>query len=153
MRESNERRHRDRAGPCVVCGGPIDPAKRVTTLYCSKSCQMRGMMRKRRMMSIGLTRDGFDRLRAAQDDRCAICDDTCDRLVMDHDHATGAFRGLLCRSCNLLLGHAHDDTSILRAAIEYLGRTRVRSVDSDAAGDQPAEGDASSPARSTLDSN
>ena len=40
-----------------------------------------------------------DKLRAWHDGRCAMCGHT-DRLVEDHDHATGLTRGLLCRSCN-----------------------------------------------------
>jgi hypothetical protein len=32
-------------------------------------------------------------------------------------------RGLLCKNCNLLLGHAQDRLRILRNAIAYLERT------------------------------
>lgn len=41
-------------------------------------------------------------------------------LVIDHDHETGRVRGLLCPSCNLVLGHAKDDVKVLAQAISYL---------------------------------
>lgn len=53
------------------------------------------------------------------------------RLAVDHDHACcykkrdtcgKCNRGLLCNRCNMMLGYAHDNISILRAAVEYLSR-------------------------------
>ena len=40
-----------------------------------------------------------DALFILQGGRCAVCGDP-QKLVVDHDHATGLARGLLCRSCN-----------------------------------------------------
>lgn len=45
-------------------------------------------------------------------------------LSVDHCHKTGKVRGLLCHSCNMLLGKAKDNTMILKNAISYLEDTK-----------------------------
>lgn len=40
--------------------------------------------------------------------------------LLDHDHSTGKFRGLLCHNHNAMLGHAHDNVEELRDGVEYL---------------------------------
>jgi hypothetical protein len=45
---------------------------------------------------------------------------------LDHDHTTGAFRGWLCRPCNLGLGKLGDDVAGVRRAIAYLERSFTR---------------------------
>lgn len=42
---------------------------------------------------------------------------------IDHDHETGAIRGLLCGNCNHALGKLGDDIATLRKAIAYLQKS------------------------------
>ena len=55
-----------------------------------------------------ITLSEYNRMFIAQKGCCALCDRhqsaVTNRLAIDHDHKTGVVRGLLCTSCNLLLG-------------------------------------------------
>lgn len=44
-------------------------------------------------------------------------------LALDHCHATGRFRGWLCGSCNITLGHMKDSPALLRSLAVYLEST------------------------------
>lgn len=71
----------------------------------------------------GIPVDAYDALYFAQDGRCAICRRATGktrRLAVDHDHATTKVRGLLCRVCNSMLGHARDDVEFFARAMQYL---------------------------------
>lgn len=72
----------------------------------------------------GLTPAAFERQLIEQNYRCAICWGQLTRpsTHVDHDHATGAFRGLLCHNCNMGLGHFRDDVLSLTNAIRYIKR-------------------------------
>lgn len=77
----------------------------------------------------------------AQGGGCAICnrglphpaDENGDKWQsnIDHDHACcptdttcgKCVRGILCRDCNLMLGHAKDNLSTLKKGVEYLEQT------------------------------
>ena len=54
-----------------------------------------------------------------QKGRCAICGRNA-KLVVDHPNGVKLVRGLLCNSCNAVLGFADEDCRILRRAIKYL---------------------------------
>lgn len=60
-----------------------------------------------------------------QPTECEICkrpfgDTRSTRASCDHNHATGTFRGWLCHTCNIALGHLRDNPDIARAAARYL---------------------------------
>lgn len=41
-------------------------------------------------------------------------------LVVDHDHATGKYRGLLCDNCNTALGKLKDDPARIKSLLAYV---------------------------------
>ena len=47
------------------------------------------------------------------------------RLSLDHDHASGGFRGFLCSNCNFALGLMKDNKDFLQKAILYLEREQI----------------------------
>ena len=55
---------------------------------------------------------------------CAICRKDLEfpskTFHVDHDHATGRVRGVLCSSCNRGIGYLQENPEILRRAAEYL---------------------------------
>lgn len=67
----------------------------------------------------GMSLEVYTALVKAQSGKCAICSSPC-RLFVDHDHATGRVRGLLCRGCNSGLGFFKDSKEALVRAINYL---------------------------------
>jgi len=74
------------------------------------------------LKGFGMTVAQYDALIALQEGLCAICRKipSGSRLAVDHDHASGANRGLLCNSCNGGLGLLRDSPALLRAALDYL---------------------------------
>ena len=71
----------------------------------------------------GMEAGQYDRMLAAQGGRCGVCGTEPKKpLVVDHDHATGNVRGLLCYTCNRGL-HMLDAPGMLEAALRYLGRS------------------------------
>ena len=74
----------------------------------------------------GITLEEYSEKLNDQGGTCAICN--CPPpinqrkryLAVDHDHDTGAVRGLLCDSCNRGLGLLGDNLSTLQNAIDYL---------------------------------
>lgn len=73
----------------------------------------------------GITQSDYDKALKAQDYKCAVClsEPTGKGLYVDHNHDTMEVRGLLCHSCNTMLGHSKDSSYTLRAGADYLDRT------------------------------
>ena len=70
----------------------------------------------------GITLDDFQKMKEAQGNVCKICKKTngYKDLAVDHCHASGKIRGLLCENCNKGLGMFHDTPELFEAAINYL---------------------------------
>jgi hypothetical protein len=86
----------------------------------------------------GLSVDDLTTMYETQGGGCAICnksipnptEEGAKRFItsIDHNHACcptetscgTCVRGLLCRDCNLMLGHAKDDLETLKKAVNYL---------------------------------
>lgn len=66
----------------------------------------------------------YDRAYQVQQGRCAGCrrhqSELPKSLCVDHDHATGVFRGLLCIDCNYALGCVKDRVEVLDQLKAYL---------------------------------
>lgn len=88
-----------------------------------RASTLEGARKYRLRTRYGITEEIYLELLAKQDHVCAICQQSCAsgrRLAVDHDHATGCVRGLLCRRCNQLLGRMEDSPLLLERAAAYL---------------------------------
>jgi hypothetical protein len=72
----------------------------------------------------GITEADYNALLAGQDGVCAICGKKPGqfKLVVDHDHVTGAVRGLLHNRCNKALGPFEWDEAVLLRTANYLNK-------------------------------
>jgi len=99
----------------------------------NRTCRtcMRRFFRFRQLHSrYGLTIEEYDAMVRMQGGRCAICG--TDKpgghgtwFCVDHDHATGRVRGLLCQPCNVKLA-AVEDPDFMAAATRYLSAQAVQ---------------------------
>ena len=102
---------------CLVCRCKAQKNwyQRNSTVQCAKI----------RDRTYGLAPGEYDLLLASQGGKCAICSkmpQDIGTLAVDHDHAVGECRGLLCANCNKGLGYFKDDRELLQNAILYLQR-------------------------------
>ena len=75
------------------------------------------------MKKYGIDRGAYLSLQESHGGACAVCRmEQAGGLYIDHDHSTGAVRGLLCQRCNTGLGFFLDDPALLLNAINYLRR-------------------------------
>jgi len=133
------REKRKQLGLCLSCGkhpSPCQPCRERNKEYMrrkragipqeQKSREWHSKRHYYLKYKYGITEQQYDDMFNAQGSKCAICGSTetkdkkRHRLVVDHDHATGAVRGLLCSSCNKALGLFSDSIETMYSAIKYL---------------------------------
>jgi hypothetical protein len=124
------------AAECKQCGSSITVEGRTSrpVLFCGGPCrqawhnaqQTREYRRDSQLRSaFGISLADYNVLLQSQDGHCKLCptteaDSKGGVLDVDHDHATGLVRGLLCHRCNWALGILQDDPALLRRAADYL---------------------------------
>jgi len=123
---------------CPDCNKEMSPAnvgrhfpacqktKRLTRVFGRRPTTAEQKVFERCIRTYGLDTEHFLRLMDKQEWRCAICsaslESTNGRRAtnVDHDHATGAVRGILCMLCNVMLGSAADSAERLERAAQHL---------------------------------
>ena len=78
-----------------------------------------------------LTEEDYKELLINQNHKCAICGTDQEevlnkKLYVDHDHATGKVRELLCHNCNVSLGLLKESIQTLTRAIAYLDKHSIK---------------------------
>jgi hypothetical protein len=74
----------------------------------------------------GISSERFAEMMTVQEESCATCrkpfswDDKQTKPHIDHCHASGAVRGILCNRCNSVLGLVCDNKELLSALAGYL---------------------------------
>lgn len=134
-----DRAHRARPAP--------HPGPRCTTCHRAvKKTRKRAAHETRTRRTYGITPEEYKALYEAQGGRCYGCKratGTSKALAVDHDHRSArcqgehppeqgcrkCVRGLLCSTCNRIIGHFRDDPIAFQRLARYLmGETPAREV-------------------------
>lgn len=120
-----ERKQYGAAGLCKRCFIKSTPKRQATWL--------RTVQRRNLKTVYGLSLERYEEMRAAQGGLCAVCSGppvgknrggSLRNLCVDHDHATGEVRALLCVICNIVVGHAENKPGLLEQVAAYLQRQK-----------------------------
>jgi len=120
--------------PCSVKKQKISRERRVAKdplLYRKKEWPVQ-LLKK-----YGITVEQYNAMLESQNGCCAICKTETPgnrkgklsgewKFSVDHCHATGVVRGLLCNHCNAALGLAKDNPDLLEIMADYLRRSLSR---------------------------
>lgn len=101
----------------------------------------------RRQQRLGVPIGTYGELVEKLGARCSICGtdnpggkgSANSQFCIDHDHHTGAIRGLLCTQCNVGIGMLRHDQHLLLAAIRYLSQQPILLSEPEPAGIDPTE--------------
>ena len=104
------------ARDCKTCANKARQVRKKTTPNKHDPEKAKAYWRKHKY---GLTPERYGAMHEAQDGLCAICLEA-PLSVVDHDHATGEVRKLLCHNCNVGLGFFQDRIDFLLRAADYL---------------------------------
>lgn len=114
--------------PCKDCGSTSRktsaPGPRCATCHRERKKVTRQAAHGRWILkTYGITSEQYEALYEAQGGACYICQRAkgiSKKLAVDHDHESGFVRGLLCTTCNKILGHFRDDPLAAWRTANYL---------------------------------
>lgn len=112
-----------RASHCCDCVNARKRASRAANLESVRAKEREWDRRSGRhtLRSYGVGREQWDAQVAKQGGRCAACGRLPRRrLVGDHCHETGKFRGIVCDNCNISMGLTGDDPVLLRRLADWI---------------------------------
>jgi hypothetical protein len=120
--------HRDRLLECQKKRRDANPEpfRRRSREYHHAHRQERllAMREWKRKKVYGLSPELFEEMFQKQGYSCAICKKNISNSTrnqhVDHDHATGKVRGILCSCCNVGIGQFEDDIRRMELAISYI---------------------------------
>lgn len=112
---------------CKKCGVLFTPNS-PSELYCSDMCKDYIHLNNYYVRVHGITLEEYLDRAERQNFKCAICggdnfkikECSSGGLVVDHCHATGKIRGLLCHNCNRALGLLKDSPLSIQRALNYI---------------------------------
>lgn len=109
--------------PCSVEGCERHAAKRgMCEMHYAQQPSRKTVTRNATLLrNYGITAEQFDAMLADQGGVCVICQQAHHRWHVDHDHATGRVRGILCPGCNTRLGRYELFRDRLDEIERYLG--------------------------------
>jgi len=121
MREALADKRRGVANPMF---GSVSPKRGPDYVPDRKEAQRRANIKSKH----GLSPSQRGALLAGQRGRCAVCllpeakalNGRIVNLAVDHDHATGKVRGLLCHRCNVSIGLLREDPQLIRRLLRYI---------------------------------
>ena len=114
---------------CKLCTASFEP-NAPSERYCSDPCKDQAYNDRYLLSKYNMTLENYNKILIDQGCVCKICklegwvmaEHHKLKLVVDHDHTTGAVRGLLCHNCNRGLGLFQDNKDNLLKAATYLER-------------------------------
>ena len=111
---------------CSKCGLSQDESNYYAGERQCKDCKRKANRARQLWKLYGVTEETYDQMLEAQNGQCAICKATENNnkrmkyFCVDHDHATGKVRQLLCQECNFFLGKLEKYLPTLDRFFDYI---------------------------------